>query len=180
MDIKTVKFGYNPNPTFFDKIMVKIHHIPYRLRNIKRKWRLMKCVKDDKDWDYYFVYKLLLVKLENIQDYYIYDREGVHWNGNEYKIQYAINILKHLIDETLDTYPEHINTNNIKNYVPENMIQYYNFHNEDKPFKDWTLDCMRNIEGKELDRINRQEFYDIKARAILFKLLNNYLPYWWD
>lgn len=178
MEIHSIK--YIKDNSFWNKLKWKITNIPYHFRNMKRKMKLIDCVIKDKDWDYCYIYKLLLAKLENVQEYYISDRISESWNGNEQKIKYAIGILKHLIDTSTESYPEHINTNNIKNYVPEDMLKYYNFHNEDKPFKDWKSPFMSNINGKDLDRINRHAFYDDKARQILFKLLERYMPFWWD
>lgn len=178
MEIRSIKFI--KETSFIKRLKIKIEHLPYRFRNMKRKLKLIKCAINDKDWDYCYIYRLLLVKLENIQEYYTVDRVCESWNGNEQKIKYAIGILRHLTDTTTNSYPVHINTNNIRNYVSEDKLKYYNFHNEDKPFKNSTVSFLSNIEGTELDRINRQEFYDVKARIILFKLLNRYLPYWWD
>ena len=150
----------------------------YKKHYCARKLKMLKEVRK-RDWDYSTFYSLIATKLENILDYAKKDSVAHVESWYPDKIKTAISLAKHLSGEK-EHYPEYINNTNIRRFVSESDIGYFNFHHEDRPFEGWKIDKMKTIPGSTLDRIAYEELYAIKAKNLLFELLKNYINNWWD
>ena len=126
-------------------------------RKKKREHNLMKEVKNP-DWDYGYIYSLLGTKLENVLDYAQNDSvcEIEDWRIDRLKT--CIALCKKLSDK-VPYYPKHINKNNIRRFVREEDLRFYDFENNEFSY---------------------QWLYDTKAKHLLFELLKTYIGYWWD
>lgn len=150
----------------------------YKKHCCTRKVKMLREVNKN-DWDYTTFYSLIATKLENILDYA--SKDSVTYIESWYpdKIRVAISLARHLSGEK-EHYPEYINNTNINRFVNEIDMGYFNFHHEDKPFEGWKCENMKNILGADLDRIDYEELYNIKAKSLLFEILKNYINNWWD
>lgn len=108
------------------------------------------------NWDGAEIYGLIAKKLELLMDYAQTDSVT---SMDEWRIEWikrAITLGKHLYNRY--TYPSHININNSNRFIEV----------RDLPLKE-----------KQNKYLN-QDFYDVKAKHLLFNILINYIDVWWD
>ena len=161
-------------------------------RNKKEKltdsqYKLMKVVYKDRDWDYCYIYDLLSAKLKNVLEYSetttITTTKA--WRPQWIKRAIAlIDILKGTEDFLHDVY---VNLNNYKRFGMEAKVFYNSIQQYEKEIEETGGIRYGTINGKktpvfleEMIKFNKEEIYQIKARHLLFKILNQYIVYWWD
>lgn len=138
-------------------------------RRLKLSWHVL---RKDKDYDYSYLYQLLYIKFSNMVDYF--ETDGVaDMKSDIDKIKHCRDICKHLMK--CEDYPKHINICNAERF----------FHNK-KDFE-WWQDTI-NDDSTSLDLHNNynksdfmlETYYNMKARHLLFKLMDTYIESWWD
>ena len=150
----------------------------FLFRNFSRRLKLLwHILRKDKDYDSSYLYQLLYIKFSNMVDYF--ETDGVaDMQSDIDKIKYCRDICKHLMKR--EKYPEHINTHNCCRF----------FCNKEE-FELWQKNFKKNsivevsidiFKGFSYNKRNYalEDYYDIKARTLLFKLMNNYIETWWD
>lgn len=181
--------------------MKKIHRIKNRdsykkcqtdYKNKKEKltesqYRLMKVVYKDRDWDYCYIYDLLSAKLKNVLEYS--ETKTITttkaWRPEWIKRAIAlIDILKGTKDFLHDVY---VNLNNYKRFGMEAKVFYNLIFKYEKEIEETGGIRYSTVNGEkkpifleEMIKFNKEEIYQIKARHLLFKILNQYIVYWWD
>lgn len=150
-------------------------------------YRLMKVVYKDRDWDYCYIYDLLSAKLKNVLEYSetttITTTKA--WRPQWIKRAIAlIDILKGTEGFLHDVY---VNLNNYKRFGMEAKVFYNSILQYEKEIEETGGIRYGTINGKkkpifleEMIKFNKEEIYQIKARHLLFKILNQYIVYWWD
>ena len=152
------------------------YKILFLFRSFSRRMKLLWYVlRKDKNYDSSYLYQLLYIKLSNMVDYFeTYGVTGMQSDID--KIKYCRDICKHLMK--CEEYPEHINTHNCCRF----------FYNKEE-FELWQKNFKKNsivevsidiFKGFDYNKRNYalEDYYDIKARTILFKLMNNYIETW--
>lgn len=139
---------------------------------LKLLWYIL---RKDKDYDSAYLYQLLYIKFSNMVDYFeTYGVTGIQSDID--KIKYCRDICKHLMK--CEEYPKHINTHNCCRF----------FYNKEE-FELWQKNFKKNsivevsidvFKGFDYNKRNYalEDYYNIKARTILFKLMNNYIETW--
>lgn len=138
-----------------------------RENKLRQKRIIEICLSPECDKPKYF-YELMRLKLESLiennkdKTFMMFDPKYVH---------IAISLCK-LLEENKTTY-----------YRPINVLNYKNY----EECKDWDLNTKRVIDFEvtddlvykiNLDPIVKANFYKIKAKNLLFKILNKNITYW--
>lgn len=107
------------------------------------------------------LYYILAKRLENVLDYAEKDTCMLYEDWNPKMLNVAIRLARHLAcmdDEPY--YPEHINMNNLKRFIPERRREFFK---------------------EDQFRIKHEMFYDIKAKHLLFSIIETYNDdFWYD
>ena len=150
-------------------------------------YKLMKVVYKDRDWDYCYIYDLLSAKLKNVLEYSETTTITTTkvWRPEWIKRAIAlIDILKGTEDFLHDVY---VNLNNYKRFGMEAKVFYNSILQYEKEIEETGGIRYGMVNGKkkpifleEMIKFNKEEIYQIKARHLLFKILNQYIVYWWD
>lgn len=108
------------------------------------------------NWDGTEIYGLIAKKLELLMNYAQTDTVVNIESWRLEWMQIAIKLAKHLYNGY--DYPEYININNQSRFTET-----------------------RNLSLKESqNKYLNQDFYDVKAKHLLFNILINYIDCWWD
>jgi hypothetical protein len=123
------------------------------------------CFNQDKECPEYF-YEMMRLKLENLLE--ISKKDPLATFDPKY-VHIAIRLCK-LLEENKTTY-----------YRPINVLNYKNY----EECKDWDLNTKREIDFEivddlvfKIDAKLRAKFYKIKAKNLLFKIINKNILYW--
>ena len=124
---------------------------------------LIEIVKEDKDYDFSFIYKLEQAKLKNVKTYL---ETFKRFEGVEYQI-WVIGICIKLLDVLMaETYPNfsayHINYRNAERFM--------NLHRLNSTREDY-IDLFKKIPS---------EYYYCKVKNLYYELRKEYTSYWWD
>lgn len=147
-------------------------------RSFSRRLKLSYHVfRKDKDYDGSYLYQLLYIKFSNMVDYF--ETDGVaDMQSDIDKIKYCRDICKHLMK--CEEYPEHINTHNSSRFFhsKEEFEQWQKVF-KINPIADVSIDIFKGFSYNKRN-FALEDYYDIKARTLLFELMNNYIETWWD
>ena len=125
------------------------------------------------------LYFLLAKKLESVLDYAEKESTDINrWNIKMLKV--AIKLAWHFsFEEEEQYYPDHINMNNLKRFIPER--EWHKYDKEPNYFKirfgrTGNIGCYF---GKWGNHTREMRFYDIKAKHLLFSIIETYNDDFW-
>lgn len=145
-------------------------------RSIKNIIRWFPVIWKDRDWDHMFLYKILRLKLSNMENYH---RKYGHFIGSEKtadKMKICINLLDRLIkdeynDMVFKKHDEKWGHAEMSNYLSRLMITRSNINSEKDEEK----------ERKEFLRLCKKECsMRIQDVEYLFKIMSKHIQTWWD
>ena len=150
--------------------------------------RLIQIVYKDRDWDWRFIYDLLSVKLKNILEYSETKTvtEPKEWRPEW--IKRAITLIDIVRDSTY-IYENgfNVNLNNYKRFGKEAVFAYNSIERYKKEIEETGPIRYGTLNGKQMPiyledliRYGKEDIYHIKARHLLFSILEHYIEYWWD
>ena len=161
-------------------------------RNKKEKltpsqYKLMKMVYKDRDWDYCYIYDLLSAKLKNVLEYSETTTITTTKSWRPEWIKRAIALIDILKGTEGFLHDVYVNLNNYKRFGMEAKVFYNSIQQYEKEIEETGGIRYGMVNGKkkpifleEMIKFNKEEIYQIKARHLLFKILNQYIVYWWD
>jgi len=140
-----------------------------------RKMKLMWTVIQDEDWDYSYIYKLLERKLRNIQEYAKIDTVTYESNWQPRYLDIAIKLCEKLQYGIHDI--GYVNINNAKRFRDARDLNF----EPRQPNPHIRSEILKQAwEQVDFVKYAKEDLYEIKARHLLFKILENYIGYWWD
>jgi len=163
-----------------DKLSTKYYNITNGIKNL---WKWLPIVWKDRDWDHYYLYKLLNFKFKNME--YLHRNYSNLKNGDI--IAHQLKVVKLLTQRLIeDNYIEKIWNNHDKkwgeikfNYeatpIYKNCVEVFLKRENIKTEEDVKQ------ERKEFRRMTDQEIMlRNQDREYLFKLMNKNIEGWWD
>lgn len=142
----------------------------------KRKRRLLRVLRQDQDRDFGYIYILLKTKLENVLEYMTTQNIAIIEDTRLLWLKRSVNLLDILIKESA---PEGFKVN-IQNR--NRFGKFRPFATEDKLYTSTLSDGSKVTYLLKAEKINEDIYEDIyleKAKHLLFKILTNYIEYWW-
>lgn len=137
----------------WNRLHSKTEHKKWKNHSKARQRKMARLASRQLNCDYAEIYELIARKLEMMRDYATQDSIC---NISTWRLEWmdrAIQLARHLTHQ--ETYPVYINIKNQDRFKEASYLKLGN---------------------KYLD----QEFYDIKAKHLLFQILTNYIDCWWD
>ncbi len=128
-------------------------HCKERCRNLRNALKMP-------DYDQHSFYALIALKLENIFHYAVLDSNSYTETWRPDMIRRAIDIAWYLAGD--GDFSQDVNMNNITRFIPE--YERYKYE----------------LNGQWEDKIQKEEFYNIKAKHLLFKIIETYIDFWYD
>ena len=148
-----------------------------KLRKLnKRKKHLLRVLRQDQDHDFSYIYILLKTKLENVLEYMTTQNIAIIEDTRLLWLKRSVNLLDILIKESA---PEGFKVN-IQNR--NRFGKFRPFATEDKLYTSILSDGSKVTYLLKAEKINEGIYEDIyleKAKRLLFKILTNYINYWW-
>jgi hypothetical protein len=159
-------------------------------------WKWLPIIWDDKDWDYWHVYKILEFKTNNIANLI---EKSDRYEGTEHKVsrmRLLNKLIKRLQEEHYSLECFNYETSTF-DFVPtvevdENGDNYYRMHSEviedrlDDYFKKYPLVYKRVVSklgdqsGRMRIAIHMSRANHERAKRIAFNILNNHVETWWN
>lgn len=158
------------------------------IQGVKNLWKWFPIVWKDRDWDDYFIFEALKFKLKNTANYLAkYDR----YEGVEVDVRY-IRICEKLIQRIQDDYYQM----EYQDYI-EDKMHLINGKIEFETIKDNTVDYIKQNPLTHKKVLNNPKYKTyihnnsgtalaigierhLKARKLLFKILEDKIEQWWD
>ena len=159
------------------------------IQGVKNLWRWFPTVWKDRDWDGYFIYEILRVKLEN-QAYYIGNRDRhVESKRDTERMLLCARLIKIQQEdlyaiEYLDYYKEDhkfIPTDETKQWytmentlIKDNLDEYFAIY--PKQYKKYNDGTRERHQIAFSIAVNNQE----RSRKLLFKIIERHIDRWWN
>ena len=184
-----------PKNTVWNKNIL-FYKLPWRLRyfltGIKNIFKWIPTIYHDRDWDGDFIYKILQKKIEFQRKELVKNNRHTDINRNNRDMTLALNLLERIREEyyQLECLDYWEDTINFENFLEKPNSKSVKIKTTDERFDDYLnkypssvrFVIKKNgvIKDKKTLCLEVSYYNHSKANKLLFRILEEKIPYWWD
>ena len=184
-----------PKNTVWNKNIL-FYKLPWRLRyfltGIKNIFKWIPTIYHDRDWDGDFIYKILQKKIEFQRKELVKNNRHTDINRDNRDMTLALNLLERIREEyyQLECLDYWEDTINFENFLEKPNSKSVKIKTTDERFDDYLNKYPSSvravikkngvIENKKTLCLEVSYYNHSKANKLLFRILEEKIPYWWD